>query len=87
MSSNDKLAAWDAFAHIDTVSPRPVLFIVGSEADTLYFTNDGYSKAKEPKEIYTIEGATHVDLYDKPEYVNQVVKKLVEFFNKGGKDV
>lgn len=83
VSSNDKLAAWDAFAHIDTVSPRPLLFIVGSKADTLYFTNDAYSKAKEPKEIYTIENATHVDLYDKPEFVNQAVSKLVEFFNNG----
>lgn len=82
VSSNDKLAAWDAFAHIDTVSPRPVLFIVGSKADTLYFTNDAYSRAKAPKEIYTIEGATHVDLYDKPEFVNPVVRKLVDYFDK-----
>ena len=86
VSSNDKLAAWDAFSHIDTVSPRPILFIVGSKADTLYFTNDGYEKAKEPKEIYTVEGATHVDLYDKPEFVNQAVRKLVDFFNKGLKN-
>lgn len=82
VSSNDKLAAWDAFAHIDTVSPRPILFIVGSKADTLYFTKDAYSRAKEPKEIYTVKDATHVDLYDKPEFVNQVVEKLVEFFDK-----
>ena len=82
VSSNDKLAAWDAFAHIDTVSPRPLLFIVGSKADTLYFTNDAFSRAKDPKEIYTIEGATHVDLYDKPEFVNQAAAKLVEFFDK-----
>ena len=82
VSSNDKLAAWDAFAHIDTVSPRPLLFIVGSKADTLYFTQDAFSRAKEPKEIFTIDGATHVDLYDKPQYVGQVVSKLVEFFGK-----
>ena len=87
VSSNDKLAAWDAFAHIDTVSPRPVLFIVGSKADTLYFTNDAYTRAKAPKEIYTIEGATHVDLYDKPEFVSQAVKKLVEYFDKYVKQV
>lgn len=87
VSSNDKLAAWDAFSHIETVSPRPLLFIVGSKADTLYFTKDGYSKAKEPKEIYTIEGATHVDLYDKPEFVKKAVEKLVDFFNKGVKNV
>lgn len=82
MSSSDKLAAWDAFQHIDTVSPRPLLFIVGSEADTLYFTGDAFARVKEPKEIFTIKGATHVDLYDKPQYVNQAVDKLVEFFGK-----
>lgn len=82
VSSNDKLAAWDAFAYLDTVAPRPLLFIVGEKADTLYFTDDAYSKANEPKEIFTIKGATHVDLYDKPEFVNQIVNKLVGFFNK-----
>lgn len=81
-TSNDKLAAFDAFAHIDTVSPRPLLFIVGSKADTLYFTNDAYSRAREPKEVYTIEGASHVDLYDKPEFVEQVVEKLIIFFQE-----
>lgn len=82
VSSNDKLAAFDAFAHIATVSPRPLLFIVGSKADTLYFTEDAYSRAKEPKEICTIEGATHVDLYDKPPFVEQVVARLTDFFGK-----
>ena len=82
VSSNDKLAAFDAFAHIATVSPRPLLFIVGSKADTLYFTEDAYSRAKEPKEICTIEGATHVDLYDRPPFVEQVAARLTDFFGK-----
>lgn len=87
VSSNDKLAAWDAFCHIDTVSPRPLLFIVGSKADTKYFTQTAYNLAKEPKEIFVIENASHVDLYDKPEFVGQAVEKLVDFFNKGVKYV
>ena len=37
---------------------------------------------KEPKEIFVMEGATHVDLYDKPQFVSQAVQKLTEFFNK-----
>lgn len=82
VSSNDKLAAWDAFAHIETVSPRPILLIAGSKADTLYYSEDCYKKALEPKEIYLIKDATHVDLYDKPEFVNQVVAKLVSYFNQ-----
>ena len=82
ISSNDKLAAFDAFLNIETVSPRPILLIVGSKADTIYFTDDCYKRAKEPKEIFVIEGATHVDLYDKPQFVSQAVQKLTEFFNK-----
>lgn len=82
VSSNDKLAAFDAFAYLDTVSPRPLLFIVGSRADTLYFTEDAYRRAREPKKIHVVEGASHVDLYDKPEYVTQVVEALKEFFGK-----
>lgn len=83
LSSNDKLIAWDAFSHIDTISPRPILFIVGSKADTRYFTDNGYSKAQNPKEIHIVENATHVDLYDKPKFVNKVIVKLDEFFSKG----
>lgn len=82
VSSNDKLAAFDAFAHLDTVSPRPILLIVGSEADTIYFSEAAYAMAKEPKELYRIEGATHIDLYDKPNFVGQVVQKLCEFFGQ-----
>lgn len=82
VQSLDRLAAFDAFQYIDTVAPRPVLLIVGSLADTKFYSEDAYQRAKEPKELYVIEGATHVDLYDKPEFVPQVVEKLTEFFDK-----
>ena len=67
---------------LSMISPRPVLFISGSKADSKFFSEEAISKAKEPKELFEIKGATHIDLYDKPEYVEQVVKKLVEFFDK-----
>lgn len=82
LQSLDRLAAFDAFQYLDTVSPRPLLLIVGSKADTIYFSEDAYNRAKDPKELYVIEGVTHVDLYDKPEFVPQVVEKLTEFFDK-----
>lgn len=81
-TSNDKLAAFDAFAHIETVSPRAVLLIIGENADTAYFSEKAYNKAKQPKELYKIKGASHIDLYDRPEYVGQAVSKLTDFFNK-----
>ena len=79
---NDRFAAFHAFDLIETIAPRPILFIIGSEADTKYFTDSAYEKAKEPKEIYTIQGASHVDLYDKSPYVNQVTEKLTDFFKR-----
>ena len=74
LQSLDRLAAFEAFQYLDTVSPRPLLLIVGSKANTIYFSEDAYNRAKDPKELYVIEGATHVDLYDKPEFVPQVVE-------------
>lgn len=79
---NDRFAAFKAFDQIDTISPRPLLLIIGSEADTIYFTDSAYRAAKEPKEVYTIQGATHVDLYDKSPYVEEVTEKLTDFFRK-----
>jgi uncharacterized protein len=34
------------------------------------------------KEIMVIPGASHFDLYDKPQYVTPAVNKLAEFFGK-----
>lgn len=79
---NDRFIAFKAFDQIETISPRPTLFIIGSEADTIYFTDSAYEQAKEPKEIYTIQGATHVDLYDKSPFVEQVTNKLTSFFKE-----
>lgn len=80
-SCNDRLAAFNAFDLIETISPRPILLIVGSKADTIYFSQNAYNMANEPKELYQIEGATHVDLYDKMEYVGPAVEKLNTFFS------
>lgn len=79
-SCNDRLAAFNAFDLIETISPRPLLLIVGSEADTIYFSDSAYEKALEPKEMYRVNGATHVDLYDKFPFIEEVAKKLTDFF-------
>lgn len=70
------------FAQIETISPRPVLFIVGENAVSKYFSDDAYSKAAEPKELFVIKNATHVDLYDVPEYMGQALEKLDDYFKE-----
>jgi fermentation-respiration switch protein FrsA (DUF1100 family) len=70
------------FAQIETISPRPLLFIVGERAPSAYFSEDAYSKAAEPKELFVVPEASHLDLYDVPQFMNQSLKKMDEFFKK-----
>lgn len=63
---------------------RPLLMIAGSIADTFYMTESCFSKATgtQDKELFLVPGATHIKTYYVPEYVEQVVGKLTEFFTK-----
>lgn len=47
-----------------------------------YFSEDAYTKAAEPKELFVVPGATHVDLYDRPEYLKITLPKLDAFFRQ-----
>lgn len=81
-TSLDKLIGFTALDHVELISPRPLLLIAGSIADTYYYSQQAFDMAKEPKELYTIDGASHVALYDTPQYVSQIVKKLTDFYGK-----
>lgn len=81
-TSLDRLFAFTAFDHLDMLAPRPLLMITGSRADTLYFSQTAIERANEPKELYTVEGASHIDLYDVPQYVNQAVDKLTAYYKQ-----
>ena len=70
------------FTQIETISPRPLLFIVGENAVSKYFSEDAYEKAAEPKELFVVPGATHVDLYDQPKYLKITLPKLDSFFKQ-----
>ena len=74
--------AYLPFDQLDTISPRPLLVIAGSKADTLFWSQEVYKKAKEPKELHIVEGATHIDMYDRPQFVTPAVAKLTAFFGR-----
>jgi fermentation-respiration switch protein FrsA (DUF1100 family) len=80
--SVDQIAQYDSYALIHMISPRPLLMIAGTEADTARFSVEAIEKAREPKELFWIEGASHVDLYDKDEYVTPAVTKMTGFFRE-----
>jgi len=81
-SSLPQQMAFFPFEQLDTISPRPLLAIAGSKADTLFWSQQVIQKAKDPKELFVIEGATHIDLYDRPQFVTPAVAKLKEFFGR-----
>ena len=79
-NSVDRIAAFDAFRFVDLIAPRPLLMIVGTQAVTRHMTTEAIANAQQSQELYWIDGASHVDLYDKDEYVTPAVSKMVEFF-------
>lgn len=68
------------FNDIETISPRPLLFIAGENAHSIEFSEDAYRLAAEPKELYIVKGAGHVDLYDRVDMIP--FTKLGDFFHQ-----
>ncbi len=82
-SSLMDLMTWDATDQIEQIN-QPLLMMAGSKADTKYMTDEAFSKAinATDKELFLIDGATHIQTYYKPEYVNQALNKLKQFYQK-----
>lgn len=80
LSSNTKFMNFYPFNDIETISPRPMLFVTGDKAHSKEFSEDAYKHAAEPKELYVIPGAGHVDLYDRVDLIP--FDKLTSFFNE-----
>lgn len=80
-SSLMDLMGWDAAEGMFLID-KPLLMIAGSDADTLYMTEQCFSRATgtRDKELYLVPGATHIQTYYVPEYVTRISDKLTEFF-------
>lgn len=80
MTSFVKFMNFYPFNDIEMISPRPLLFIAGENAHSIEFSEDAFRRATEPKELYIVPGAGHVDLYDRTGLIP--FDKLNEFFSK-----
>lgn len=81
MSSLLALMNFDAASNMDLIN-QPLLMMAGSKADSKYMTEEAFKKAvnAKNKELFLIDGATHIETYWKPQYVNQAMGKLTQFF-------
>jgi fermentation-respiration switch protein FrsA (DUF1100 family) len=80
LTSNVKFMNFYPFADIETISPRPMLFITGDAAHSREFSEDAYRRAAEPKELHIVPGAGHVDLYDRVDLIPW--NRLSSFFTR-----
>lgn len=78
LTSNIKFMNFYPFNDIETISPRPMLFIAGADAHSREFSEEAYKLAGQPKELVIIPGAGHVDLYDRVDLIP--FEKLASFF-------
>lgn len=69
---------YDLLGHLDEIAPRPILFIVGDRAHSKFFSEKAYRAAREPKELYIVDDAEHIDLYDRTDRIP--FDKLERFF-------
>lgn len=80
-SSLLSLMNFDAATNMDLIN-QPLLMVAGSKADSLYMTKEVFELATEveSKQLFLIEGATHIETYWKPEYVEQAITQFADFF-------
>ncbi|PYS99784.1 MAG: hypothetical protein DMF63_09805 [Acidobacteria bacterium] len=78
LSSFVKFLNFYPFNDIETISPRPMLFITGDSAHSREFSEDAYKRAAQPKELVIVPDAGHVDLYDRVQIIP--FDKLDTFF-------
>ena len=77
-TSGFSMMNFKSLSYIDEISPRPILFVVGDRAHSRAFSEKAYAAAKEPKELYVVEDAEHIDLYDRVDRIP--FDKLTAFF-------
>lgn len=79
-TSYPTLMNFHPFQDIASISPRPILFVVGDAAPSRHFTDEAYALAGPAKELYEVAGATRIDLYDRVGMIPW--DKLTTFFSR-----
>ena len=80
-SSLMDLMSFDATDQIELID-KPLLMIAGSKADSLYMSQQAFAKATgtQDKKLFIIDGATHIDTYWVPAYVDAAMGQLTAFY-------
>jgi fermentation-respiration switch protein FrsA (DUF1100 family) len=81
-----RLVAYDAFHLSEQLLTQPLRIIAGGRAGSLWFSQDAFRRAgSRDKSLHIVEGATHIAMYDTPEFVNEAMAQLVPLYQNAGK--
>ncbi|KAF1039980.1 MAG: putative protein YcjY [Burkholderia lata] len=76
-----QLVTFDAFHLVELFLTQPIQLVAGEEAGTRWISEDLFSRAaSKDKHLHIVPGASHVGLYDKPDWVGEAMSKLGPFF-------
>lgn len=82
LASMSNIYTFEAFHLIDELLTQPLLMIAGTKSDVLYVSERAIERAaSKTKELYLVEGATHIDMYDRQPYVDKAIGKITDFLN------
>lgn len=77
---------WDAFAFTEKLLIQPLHIVIGDVPGGFGSYRDGYElyqRARSTnKTLQVVKGASHYDLYDRPEATSEALEQLIPFFNE-----
>jgi fermentation-respiration switch protein FrsA (DUF1100 family) len=86
-SHAQKTLAWDAFACAETLLTQPMMVVVGQKVGAFGAYRDGMeiygrATASKDRQLVSLAGWSHYDLYDRSEPVGLALAQLVPFFRR-----
>lgn len=83
LTSMSNIYTFEAFHLIEELLTQPLLMIAGSKSDALYVSERAINRAaSKVKKLYLINGATHIDMYDRQPYVDEAIGKMTLFLKE-----
>ncbi|MFG2886927.1 alpha/beta hydrolase [Streptomyces sp. NPDC048297] len=80
--SVSRIFTFDAFHMVEDLLTQPVLVVAGSDAGSLWMSTELHGRVRSPKKLQVVEGGTHMDFYDVPEYVDRTIAAATPFFTE-----
>lgn len=78
-----QLVTYDAFHLADLFLTQPLMIVAGSQAGSRWISEKLYDlAASTDKNLHLVVGANHMQMYDVPQYVDEVISLMIPFFKK-----